>query len=143
MKQGKVNVIATIEGWSPVGDCEFEVTISKGSIEYSLPFYGCVTDWKVFGEKLLQFPMNVEDQVKFEIGSEHSSMWLTLTAYCCDEKGHTALRVVMSKNEAEPHSCRFSFSIPAEVASINQLGFLLSNWQATNGSEITWEAQTS
>ena len=143
MRQGKVKVTATIEGWLPIGNCEFEVTISKDSIECSLPFYGSVTDWKAFGKKLLQFPMSVEDQVKFEIGSKHSLVWLTLTAYCYDEKGHTALRMVMSKNEAEPHSCRLSFSIPAEAASINQLRFLLSNWQPINGFEITWEAQTS
>lgn len=143
MNQGKLKVAAIVEGWFPIGDCEFEVTISKGSLEYSLPFYGNCDDWKAFAERLLRFPIDVNDQTHFEIGSPQSSMWLMLVAYCYDEKGHTALRVVMNKNEDEPHRCQLAFSIPAEAASINQLGLLLLNWHASNGSEIIWEAQTS
>ncbi|MDO7852790.1 hypothetical protein [Hymenobacter convexus] len=141
MKQGRITVEATIEGWFPVGEGEFEVTISRGSIQHSLRFYGSGENWRTFGNRLLDFPLSVKDQVQFEMGSNNSA--LMLVAYCYDEKGHIALRVVMNANEDEPHSCQLAFSIPAEAASINQLGFLLSNWQATNGSEITWEAQTS
>ncbi|AHJ98772.1 hypothetical protein Hsw_3177 [Hymenobacter swuensis DY53] len=42
-----------------------------------------------------------------------------------------------------PNDFRIHFSIPTEVASLNQLGRLLATWEVTNDSEIHWQAQTS
>ena len=126
-----------------MGDCEFSVTISKGSFEFSMYFYGNVGEWMALGKQLTTFPLNIADQARFEIGSQSSLIHLALNAYCYDEKRHTALGVIMGKNDGEPHRYRFDFSIPAEVASINQLGQCLLNWKVENGSEIIWEVQTS
>ena len=58
-------IAATVEGYAPVGDCEFDVTVSKGAIEYRLHFYGTVGEWRTFGRRLTSFPLNIMDQIRF------------------------------------------------------------------------------
>ena len=95
MNQGQIKIAATSESWFPAEDYEFQVTVSKGTIEYSIHFYGNVDDCQAFGKRLMTFPLNVDDQAQFELGSRSYSTYLSLAAYCYDEKGHNALRAYL------------------------------------------------
>jgi len=144
MREGAVEIFASIENYFPVGDCEFDVIVSKGTIENHLQFYGDTDTWKAFGKQLTDFPQNAAECVVFD--ASHCGSYLDsllFEAYCYDAQGHAALRIVVDNNEDKQRRCKLDFSILAEAASINRLGYFLLNWQVENGSEIVWEAQTS
>ncbi len=104
-------------------------------------FYGNMATWKWFGKRLIAFSQTTKDYVLFDTPSYAAQ--LTLKSYCYDPLGHAAIQVVFHINEAHPYRCRLDFSLPAEVASINKLGQLLSGWQISDGSQIIWQAVTS
>ncbi|RYU79910.1 hypothetical protein [Hymenobacter persicinus] len=122
----------------------FDVTIRHRAIEAHMHFYGEPDAWNQFGKQLLSFPRSAVDCVTFEAGSNAQDQdFLILQAYCYNAGGHSALKVVVADNHNDPSRYRLEFSIPAEPASLNKLGRLLSGWQIENNSEIVWEAQVS
>lgn len=141
MTEGTIKIAASVDY---DGDCTFDVTISKGTIETHIHFYGSTDAWKDFGEQLVIFPKRVEDSVVFDATTNGFYMdSLLLKAYCYDAQGHTAISIITDNNYSDPDQCRLDFSVSAEAASTNHLGHLLLNWQVENESEIVWQAQTS
>ncbi|GAA4375518.1 hypothetical protein [Hymenobacter koreensis] len=128
------------------GDCVFDIEISTPDLKVHSYFWGDVDSFSEFGAGLRGFPRRIDDMVVFETGEESIGLgypYLLLTAACYDHFGHSALQIVVNNNELLPRAQRLEFFIPAEVASINALGNLLSNWKCDVDSEVLWEAQTS
>lgn len=125
--------------------CTFEVTISKGTIETHLHFYGHSDTWKNFGAQLMAFPQDAAHKVMFQEGNDdnYGPWFLSIKAYCYDHQGHTALHIIMDNQERLPQKCRVEFSVLAEAASINKLGLILFNWEIKQQHTIEWKAQTS
>ncbi|QIL75718.1 hypothetical protein [Hymenobacter sp. HDW8] len=141
MKQGTIRISASVDY---DGDCTFDVLISKGTIETHIHFYGDVDTWKSFGKQLIDFPQDISDYVVFDARTTGFYIdSLLLKAYCYDAQGHAAIKILTDNNYPDPDQCRLDFAILTEVASINQLGLLLLNWQVENNSEIIWQAQIS
>ena len=117
----------------------FYVTIYHGEMKFSRSFYHDCSAWQDFGQELSDFPKTSDSTVTFEMVS--SRLWLQ--AYCYNPQGHTALRVRVEKQGPDPDKSKFEFSIPAEAASLNQLGRLLAGWPRKDNIELQWQAQTS
>lgn len=139
MINGCILIRARVEEYD-YGWCAFDVTVKKGDFETQVYFYCDVAAWSNFGLALQSFPSKLTDYVLFE--SAHNEKIL-LKAYCYDTFGHTALSVSIDNQKTPPNEFRLHFSLPAEVASLNQLGRLLANWEVKNNSELYWEALTS
>jgi len=125
-------------------DSTIDVTVASQKLEAQASFFRHEDAWKEFGKQLIHFPSKTSECLVFDVscnGMYHAS--LRLEAYCYDWQGHTALRVITDNNAANPHRVRLEFSIPAEAGSLNQLGYMLVNWQPDTSPEITWQAQTS
>ena len=101
--------------------CAFAVAVSKGTSRSQVLLWGDADTWQDFGQQLTAFPGHAADYVLFEAGSFPAR--LILKAYCYNAQGHAALRVVIDNSEEEPGRCRLDFSIPAQVASRNRLGY--------------------
>ncbi|WP_197031894.1 hypothetical protein [Hymenobacter swuensis] len=124
--------------------CTFFVTVQKGALEVQTHFYGDANNWKGFGNALIAFPTKTTDYLFFQSGiGSYAEEKLLLKSYCYDSFGHAALTVNIDHQKEPPNDFRIHFSIPTEVASLNQLGRLLATWEVTNDSEIHWQAQTS
>ncbi|MCA8831347.1 hypothetical protein [Hymenobacter pini] len=143
MLQGSILIRASLDEYD-YDWCDFEVVVTKGQSETQVRFGGAVDTWREFGLALQSFPSKTNDYRLFEsgLGSLHEEK-LILKAYCYDSLGHTALTVNIDRQEEPPADFRIHFSIPAEVASLNQLGRMLANWEVKDNAEIYWEAQTS
>lgn len=93
----------------------------------------------------MEFPKSATGTVSFEIGQvgyPSSLGYLLIEAYCTSPAGHAALKIIVDNNEERAEHHRFEFSIASEVAAINKLGMLLSNWQMQINSQIVWKAET-
>lgn len=142
MKQGKIKIRVTVDF---DGDCTFDLTVSNKSFRTTVRFYGDVDTWKDFGSQLTKFPKNVKSFVEFDRSQNHPfpADSFFLRAYSYNQIGHSAVKVMVDNHDVEPDRYRVEFSFPAEAASINLFGQILLSWDVTDGSEITWEAQTS
>ncbi|WP_426492908.1 hypothetical protein [Hymenobacter sp. 102] len=143
MLQGSILFRANVDEYN-YGMCTFFVTVQKGALEVQTSFYGDANSWKGFGNALLAFPTKTTQYLFFQSGIDsYAEEKILLKAYCYDSLGHAALTVNIDHQKEPPNDFRINFSIPAEVASLNQLGRLLAKWEVKDNSEIYWEAQTS
>ena len=117
----------------------FDVTIRHLGMILRCSFLQESGAWQEFGAELSHFPLNTAATIFFE----QATPYLRLQAYCYDHLGHTALRIWLENQEPDPDGSKFEFSIPAEAASLNQLGKLLAGWQLHDTPELLWQAQTS
>jgi hypothetical protein len=124
----------------------FDLTASRNTLQVHAHFWEYVNVFEQFGARLAVFPQSLDDTVEFEIGKKlpgFSGSYLLLKAYCYDANGHVALKIIVHNNASEPEAQQVEFSIPADIASLNQLGRLLKNSMPSGSSEIVWQAQVS
>ena len=122
------------------GYCCFDVFIQHNGIQTHAYFYGDVDVWKDFGSRLQAFPRTITAKEKFYV---EMNMKFGLEALCYDYQGHTAVQVFIDDQNIIPGPYRLEFAIPAEAASVNRLGQILTSWSVESDSEILWQAQTS
>jgi hypothetical protein len=123
---------------------QFEITISNGNALTSLVFYGYSGSFTSFGEKLSEFPKNLEDKVIYELGEEKGkgiknyAYYLLLNAFCFDSAGQTAIKVITNNNRDIPDFSRTEMFLKAEPISLNRLGQSLKTWNPENDKEFEW-----
>lgn len=122
------------------GYCYFNVIIQHDGIYTHAHFYNDADVWKDFGSRLQKFPQTITAQEEFYVEMD---MKFGLKALCYDYQGHTAIQVFIDNRDIIPGPYRLEFAIPAEAASINRLGRILTGWSVEDSSEILWQAQTS
>lgn len=127
-------------------------TLTAGSHKWSsfVEFYGDSLIFKEFATKLKSFPQDKE--VIFELGRQGNdpkfgnkkwAYYLYLRFYCYDTVGHVAIDVIMDNNgDNFPVKKMAQFSILSEVASVNELGEKLTNWNTLEKSDLVWETKT-
>lgn len=76
-------------------------------------FLGNLTTWKEFGRRLLAFPVTIADRVVFEDSSSLHNPYFSLTVYCFDAGGHSAVQVIFDNRAPDPDRYYISFSILA------------------------------
>lgn len=127
------------------GDCVFEIDVVRPDVKAHTYFYGDADTFAEFGKKLIAFPKDADETVRFEAGEAGNSSsfgYLRIEAYCASPVGHTALRIIADNNEERAAHHRFEFSISSEAASINKLGALLADWQVETTPQLVWKAET-
>lgn len=122
------------------GYCYFNITIQFNGIHTHAHFHDDIDVWKDFGNRLQEFPQTIIAKEAFYVEMD---MKFGLSALCYDYQGHTAIQVFVDNRDIVPGPYRLEFSIPAEAASINKLGRILTGWSVEDNSEIVWQAQTS
>ena len=99
------------------------------------------------GSDLQNFPANVGDEYRYELGSEdpaqRCSEYFLLRAYTTDAAGHCALQLRMNGNSSPPNEGVCEFSIRAEAAAVNRLGALLEQFSRLRHRELHWRLDDS
>ncbi|MEQ1554838.1 MAG: hypothetical protein ABL929_11695 [Ferruginibacter sp.] len=123
-------------------DIQFQVEIENYYCRTSLDFYGNADDFKSFGQKLSEFPKNINDIALFQLGEDDRkwAYYMSIKAFCYDASGHTALRILVDNFGDTVNGHRTEFSIMSEAASINSLGQMLLTWNPLVTKEIIWES---
>ncbi|RSK35514.1 hypothetical protein [Hymenobacter metallilatus] len=119
----------------------FEVTICFQQLATKLDFYAECDIWRQFGRELQTFPLSLTHEVTLQI--QQAEMALELTAFCYDNEGHAALRVMVNDNRVQPGPYRLEFAIPTDIGGLNELGRKLAGWSLHAYDEFYGEFHTS
>lgn len=122
----------------PDGLHQFWLSASAGGHSTSIDFYAYPDDLAGFGKRLNSFTGGAGNEPFFECGSteEQAYSWVRLEAFPIDSLGHSALQVATNRNGARHFRASASFSAQMEVAGINQLGYQLTKWAASDSGEF-------
>lgn len=108
------------------------ITAYNEMISGYLEIYCDPEDIERFASSLKKFPQGIQDQYRFEFGSEYKpdnwAYYLLLRSYVYDGAGHCALKVRMNNNGDGLNEGLAGFSICTEAAFLNRLGLLLSQF---------------
>lgn len=121
---------------------QLEFFVSNGSFSGNVDFYCNAEDLKTIGRALQNFPSKIDDEYRYELGSENPQdrwyMYFLLRAYTINSLGHCAIQFAINKNTVEPHEGICRFSIEADAASINRLGVLFQRFSKLEDFEFEW-----
>ena len=94
-----------------------------------------------FGNKLINFPEDINHKVDFEYGDTTGkwAYYLFLQAQVIDHVGHSAIRVRMQSFVGMPCNSLAEFYVPSEVASINELGRAIKEWVKNPYEPLLWQ----
>ena len=126
-------------------DFHFFFEASNNRSKVIIDFYGFVDDFKTIGKQLSTFPKNISDTAVFEVGEDNRrfAYYILLKAFCYDQSGHSAIKIIVDNMSDTPKGYRSEFSILSEPASINLLGQYLLNWNPKMTKEVIWESHQS
>ncbi|MGN6528087.1 MAG: hypothetical protein ACTHL8_16995 [Burkholderiaceae bacterium] len=98
--------------------------------------YAYPESFSAFGRALMEYPINVSDEVKLELGCDERSCggYLLIRAFVHDGAGHCALEFRSETGGGALEASSVRFVVPTEAASLNNLGQRLVEW-ATRPSE--------
>lgn len=126
---------------------QLEFFVSNGSYSGHTDIYCNAEDLKTIGRALRNFPSKIDDEYRYELGSENPEdrwhLYFLMRAYTTDSVGHCAIQFAISINgdELNESSCRFS--IAADAASINRLGVLFEKFSKLEEFEFEWSPELS
>lgn len=126
------------------GAVHLSISVTTELYKTSLDDYTSMDCFKVFGQKLLNFPKNSTEPA-LEWGdwdSERNLNCLLLRAYLYDTLGHAGLEVKMRRNGKPIIAAQTHFSIATEVASINAFGKALTEWVESGGTAFSFDFYT-
>jgi hypothetical protein len=119
-----------------------EFAVCNGTFSGSTDIYCGVEEMKELGKALQKFPATVGDDYRYEYGSakpeDRFYRYFVLRAYTTDSVGHCAVQFIINQNFGEPDEGECRFSIKAEPASINLLGFLFEKFSELRHLEFRW-----
>jgi hypothetical protein len=126
---------------------QLEFFVSNGGFTGNTDFYCNAEDLKMIGQSLKNFPSNIDDEFRYEVGSENPEeryyVYFLLRVYTIDSVGHCAIQFVINKNAVEPYEGSCRFSIRAGAASINRLGVLFEKFSELKDFEFEWSPELS
>jgi hypothetical protein len=122
-------------------DTSFVIRANNDKCSASLEFYGTTEEFADFGEELIDFPKNINQQVHYPPRGSYDpnvayAYFLTIKAFCYDPSGHAALEVVIDTNGSRVYDYQARFCIEADVATLNKFGQRLKNWNVREVSKI-------
>ncbi len=126
---------------------QLEFFVSNGSFSGNADIYCNTEDLKTIGQALRNFPSKLDDEFRYEIGSENPEdrqyLYFLMKAYTTDSVGHCAIQFAIDINgdELNKSSCRFS--IQADASSINRLGVLFEKFAKLEDFEFEWSPELS
>lgn len=97
------------------------------------------------GADFCEFPTSIKDEVCFQLG-DRAGNWayfVLVRAFLVDSVGHSAIEFSVGNHSTPPYNAQATFSIYAEVASINRLGQQLQKWVIAPDEPLIWVPQTS
>ncbi|KIQ35370.1 hypothetical protein RT97_05745 [Variovorax paradoxus] len=97
----------------------------------------------LFARQLTAFSGGAREEVVLEAGSTEPNAhnWLRLRAHVIDSVGHCALQFSSIRRGAPVVAHHFDFSLPVEVAALNDMGKQLGSWSLSTGATFTFEAR--
>lgn len=109
---------------------QVELSASNDIITAQQDFYAYPDNIKEFAKFLQNFPRSINDEAKFESGSEEQGYYnyLLIRAFVYDMVGHSAFEIKMDNHEKAPEYALTHFHIKCEAAMINEIGRQLSSW---------------
>ena len=141
MKNGylKIKVLYIDDGDSLF---QYQICLSNGQTTSSLDFWGYENEFKAFSAKLIDFPKDIKEKVRYELGKDnddHLAYYLFLEVFCYELSGHSTLKIIIDNRLNEPDYNRCEFFIKSIPASINEFGKALYNWNPAMNIKFEWE----
>ncbi len=98
---------------------------------------------KELADSLEQFPKNMEDQIKWELGSEKPedkfAFYFLFRVFNHRAEGYTSrIHIRFNNNEKFPFRQISDFCIPCQPAGLNRLGKLLKEFAELKSKKLTW-----
>lgn len=123
------------------GMLEVDFSIAHGGYSTYQNFYVYPEDLGEFGRCLENFGSSANDETVLEIGSpeEGHYCWVRFRAYQYDPIGHSAIEISTQRNGAPQIRARCQFSVPMEIAAINELGAQIQMWSHKNDLPLSFE----
>jgi hypothetical protein len=123
-------------------DTTFVIKANNKYCAVLLDFYGTTEEFKDFGSELVNFPLNINQEVHCPpLGSYDENLnyayWLTIKVYCYDQNGHVALEITVNNHELQPRNYQAKFCIETDPATINKFGQRLRGWDVRELAEIS------
>jgi hypothetical protein len=121
--------------------------VSNENFSGTAEIYCNAEDLKTIGIALQKFPSKLDDEYRYELGSENPKdrwhLYFLMRVYATDSVGHCAIQFAITINgdELNQRSCRFS--IPAGAAAINRLGVLFEKFSKLEDFEFEWSPELS
>lgn len=117
---------------------------SNGKQHASIEYYTNASDLPDLGEALIQFPSTETKDHVYEIGSENPmERWayhIRLRFFLVRPTGDAGIEIFFNNNRpAAPDRETANFTILAEIAGINRLGKLLSEFGRLNHRVLEWD----
>ena len=134
----KIKVLDIDEGDDLI---HFHIYVDNGICSVGIEVYGYDDVFEKFAEELTDFPKNINDEVKFELGEkdEKWAFYFMIKAYCYLNSGQSALKIDAWNNGDNQTEYDVNFALKAEPASLNRLGVSLKNWNPNNYEEFEWK----
>jgi hypothetical protein len=122
-----------------------EVRASSGTYSAAQEFYVYPADLAAFSQRLIAFPRDIRDEVRYELGSrtENWAYYLLLRAFVYDSVGHAALEFAADNRCSIPGHAQASFFIPCEAAALNRLGEQLHAWTRHSDEPLNWKPRNT
>ena len=120
----------------------FEISFECSEYKTTQDSYGYKEDFLIFGNKLANFPLNIDDRAIFESGSDQENYYchIRIKAYVYNKSGHTALEINTKNNLMKPANAEVKFNIICEAAEINRIGHMLKIWSTSDKKEFVYES---
>lgn len=126
---------------------QLEFFVSNDGFSGTIDFYCNAEDLKEIGISLQNFPSKIDDEYRYELGSENPkdrwSMYFLMRAYTTDSVGHCAIQFAFNINAVEPNEGICRFSIRTDAAAINRLGVLFEKFSKLEDFEFEWSPELS
>ena len=97
----------------------------------------------LFASELTSYSGGARENVVLEAGSTEPNAhnWLRLRAHAIDSVGHSTFQFSSSRRGTPVVAHQFDFSLPVEVAALNDMGKELGSWPLSVGTTFTFEAR--
>lgn len=121
---------------------QLDFFVSNGRFNGNTDFYCNTEDLITIGQALLNFPLKIDDEFRYDPGSENPRDkcydCFLLRVYTLDSVGHCAIQFAININGNELNKSACRFSIAADAASINRLGVLFEKFSRLEDLEFKW-----
>ena len=121
---------------------ELVVNVAEGDQASSIHYYTNASDLKELGQAFSSFPLGGAKEHMYEIGSENPEVsfayYIRIRLHLISANGESGIEIRFNNNREPPERCISEFTLRAEVAGINRLGALLSEFGELKSKVLVW-----
>ncbi len=118
------------------------ITASNGRLRGELEYYCNANDLRELGAQMQAYTGNREREIVYQLGSEKPedrfAYFFSLRVQAINSRGHCCVTVRLNSNASPPDTEITELSIPAEVADVNRLGGLLTQFGQLRHRRLIW-----